>query len=170
MNDVKRARQHAAKATPGAPEEPGKFCHNRLTYAQINHFLDVLQYGGVMQDVVSGTRTVKLSTGWKTKIPNNVRTVHKAEVICLYLSACEMEGYTKENGHPSEHALSNILNNCPAPQRKSLTGLDVASDGSDSFDRLIKIGKTLESESSHDLMKEDNTEGIILEKQLLHSL
>ena len=96
--------------------------------------------------------------------------MHKAEVICLYLSACEMEGYTKENGHPSEHALSNILNNCPAPQRKSLTGLDVASDCSDSFDRLIKIGKTLESESSHDLMKEDNTEGIILEKQLLHSL
>ena len=63
MNDVKRARQHAAKATPGVPEEPGKFCHNRLTNAQINHFLDVLQYSGVMQDVVSGTRTVKLSTG-----------------------------------------------------------------------------------------------------------
>ena len=45
-----------------------------------------------MQDVANGTRTVKLSTGQKTKIPNAVGTVHKAEAICLYLGACEMEG------------------------------------------------------------------------------
>ena len=51
LNDIKKARQHAAKATPGAPVEPGKFCRKRSTDAQINHFLDFLQYGGVMQDV-----------------------------------------------------------------------------------------------------------------------
>ena len=56
LNDIKKARQHAAKATPGAPVEPGKFCQQRLTDAQINHFLDFLQYGGVMQDVASGTK------------------------------------------------------------------------------------------------------------------
>ena len=55
-----------------------------------------------MQDVARGTRKVKLSTGRKTNIPNAVRTVHKAEAIRLYISACEMEGYTQENGHPSE--------------------------------------------------------------------
>ena len=81
LNDIKKARQHAAKATPGAPTEPGKFCRKKLTDAQINHFLDFLQYGGVKQDVVSGTRKVKLSTGRKTNIPNVVRTVHKAEAI-----------------------------------------------------------------------------------------
>ena len=71
-----------------------------------------------MQDVARGTRKVKLSTGRKTNIPNAVRTVHKAEAIRLYISACEMEGYTQENGHPSERTLWNILNNCLASQRK----------------------------------------------------
>ena len=30
------------------------------------------------------------------------------QFVC-YLSACEMEGYTQENGHPSERTLWNIL-------------------------------------------------------------
>ena len=55
-----------------------------------------------MQDVASGTRMVKLSTGLKTKITNAVRTVHKAEANHLYISACDMEGYTQMNGHPSD--------------------------------------------------------------------
>ena len=104
-----------------------------------------------MQDAASGTRTVKLSTGLKTKITNAVRTVHTAEANHLYISACDMEGYTQMNGHPSERTLWNILSNSPAPQRKSLAGLDnVASEGSESFDMLIKICKTLENE---DLIK-----------------
>lgn len=62
-----------------------------------------------------------------------------------------MEGYTQMNGHPFERTLWNILSNCPASQRKSLTGLDnVASEGLDSFNMLIKICKTLGNE---DLIK-----------------
>ena len=61
--DIKKARQHAAKVTPGTTVEPGVFSRKKLTDAQINHFLDFLQYGGIMQDVASGTRSVKLSTG-----------------------------------------------------------------------------------------------------------
>ena len=98
LNDIKKARQHAAKATPSAPVEPGKFCRKRLTDAQINHFLDFLQHDGVMQDVASSRKTDKLLTGRKTKIPNAVRTVHKTESIRL-------EGYTQENGRPSERTL-----------------------------------------------------------------
>ena len=113
--------------------------------------MDFLQHGGVMQDVASVIRMVKLSTGRKTKIPNATRTVHKAEAIRLYISSCDMEGYTQMNGRPSERNLWNILSNCPASQRKSLAGLDnVALEGSDSFDMLIKICKTLENE---DLIK-----------------
>ena len=63
--------------------------------------------------------------------------------ICL--SACKMKGYTQENGCPSDHTLWNTLNNFPVSQRKSLAGLYVGSDGSDSFDRRIKICKTLEN-------------------------
>ena len=97
FNDIKKARQHAATATPGAPVEPGKFCRKRLTDAQI-HFLDFLHYGGATQDVASSTRTVKLSTSQKTRIPNAVRTVHKTESIRL-------EGSTQENERPSERTL-----------------------------------------------------------------
>ena len=151
MNDVKKARQHAAITTSGAPIEPGKYTRKKLKDAQINHFLDFLQHGGVMQDVASVIRTVKLSTGRKTKIPNAARTIHKAEAIRLYISPCDMEGYTQMNGRPSERTLWNILSNCPASQRKSLAGLDnVASEGLESFDMLIKICKTLENE---DLIK-----------------
>ena len=35
LSDIKKAKQHAAKATPGVPIEPGKFCHKKLTDAQI---------------------------------------------------------------------------------------------------------------------------------------
>ena len=109
LNDVKKTRQHAANTTPGAPIEPGKYTKKKLKDAQINHFLDFLQHDGVMQDVASGTRTVKLPTGRKTKIPHAVRTVHKAEAIRLYISACDMEGYTQMNERPSERTLWNIF-------------------------------------------------------------
>ena len=68
----------------------------KLSDAQINHFLYFLQYGGVMQDDASETRSVKLSTGRRATTLNAVRTVHKAEIIRLYTSACDKEGYTKE--------------------------------------------------------------------------
>ena len=48
-----------------------------------------------MQDVASGTTIVKLQTGQKTKLPNSARTANKAEVIRLYLSACERRGTHK---------------------------------------------------------------------------
>ena len=65
-----------------------------------------------------------------------------------------MEGYAQENGRPSERTLWNILNNCPASQRKSLAVLDnVASAGSDSFNKLIKIRKILEDETVDNLVK-----------------
>ena len=115
---VKQARKHASNDTTGMPIEPGHYSHKKLNDAQINHFLDFLEYGGVMQDVANGTRSVKLSTERRATIPNAVRTVHKAEIIRFYTSACDKEGYTKEKGHPSERTLWNILNNCPASQRK----------------------------------------------------
>ena len=152
--DIKQARKHASNNQAGMPIEPGKYIRKKLSDVQINHFLDFMQHGGVMQDVASGTHSAKLSNGRKTSIPNAVRTVHKAEVIRLYISACDKEGYTKEQGRPSERTLWNILNNCPASQRKSLAGLDnVASEGSDAFDRLLIICKSIESSNSDKLVK-----------------
>ena len=140
---VERARKHAGAGKTGVPIVPGVYTRKKLTDDQINHFLDFMQYGNLVQDVASGTRNVKLSTGRKTAMPNVVRIVHKAEIIRLYEAACEEEGYTHK---PSTRTLWNILQMCPASQRKSLAGLDnVAADGSDAFDELSKILLKLES-------------------------
>ena len=66
-------------------------------------------------------------------MPNVVRTVYKSEIVRLYIAASE-EGYTTANGRPSVRTIWNLLNHCPASQRKSLNGLDnMAVDGSDSL-------------------------------------
>ena len=70
---IKKARMQA-----GMSIEAGKYVKKKLTDAQVNHFLDFLQFSGVMQDVASGTRTVKLTSGIKVIMPNVVRTVHKS--------------------------------------------------------------------------------------------
>ena len=155
LYDVKQARKHTSNEKAGMPIEPGHYSHKKLSDAQINHFIDTLQYGGVMQDVASGTRSVKLSTGRRATIPSAVRTVHKAEIIRPYTSACDEEGYTKEKGHPSERTLWSILSNCPVSQRQRLAGLDnVASEGSDVFDELISICKSVKNEELESLMKD----------------
>ena len=49
--DVKQTRKHASNDKVGMPIRPGHYSRKKLSDAQINHFLDFLQYGGVMQDV-----------------------------------------------------------------------------------------------------------------------
>ena len=85
---------------------------------------------------------MQLATKRKTVMPNVVRTVHKAEMIRLYEAACDKEGYIEDR--PSTRTLWNVLNMCPASQRKSLAGLDnVAAEGSDSFDTLVQTLKKI---------------------------
>ena len=42
----------------GVPIEPGKYFRVKITDEQINHFLDFIQFSGLVQDVASGTQTV----------------------------------------------------------------------------------------------------------------
>ena len=154
---VEMARAHAKDGKVGLPITPGKYTRKKLKDSQIHHFLDFLQYSKLVQDVASGTRNVTLSTGRKATMPNVVRTVHKAEIVRLYEAACEEEGYQDK---PSTRTLWNILEKCPASQRKSLAGLDnVAAEGSDSFDALIQLSTKIGSkcpelkETMEDLQK-----------------
>lgn len=147
-HDVAVSRKQASKGLSGIPNEPGKSFKRRLKDSQINQFLAFLQHGGVMQDVASGTRSVRLTNGRKVAMPNAVRTIHKAEIVRLYIGAFGEEGYTQDNSRPSTRTIWNMLNNCPATQRKSLSGLDnVAAEGSDSFDKIISICKELEKDN-----------------------
>ena len=80
---IKKATMYAAGGLAGIPIEAGKYAKKRLIDAQVNHFLDFLQLSGVMQDVTSGTRTAKLTSGRKVIMPNIVRTIHKSEKDCI---------------------------------------------------------------------------------------
>ena len=149
---IEKARMHAAGGQAGMPIE--KYIKKSLTDAQVNHFLEFLQ--------ASGTRTVKLTSGRKAILPNFVRTVHKSEIVRLYITPSEEEGYTTSNGRPSFQTKWNMLNNCPSNQHKSLSGLDnVAVEGSDSFDLLLKVTAGLRNSHRDSLNKLE-----IIEKQL----
>ena len=149
-HQVEKARKHLNSGLTGVPIEPGKYYRTKVSEEQINHFLDFIQFSGLVQDVASGTRSVRLSTNRKVAMPNVVRTVHKAEIIRLYEGACEKSNHTKENGLPSTRTLWNILQNCPASQRKSLSGLDnIAAEGAESFDCIIGIMKFIASKNAN---------------------
>ena len=94
---VEKARKHANLALAGIPIEPGKYHRSRVSEAEINLFLDFIQFGGLVQDVASGTRSVKLSSNKIVVMPNVVRTVHKAEIIRLYEVTCDQINHTKKN-------------------------------------------------------------------------
>jgi hypothetical protein len=98
-HQIDRARKHAGMGLCGVPIETGKYFGIKITDEQINHFLDFIQLSGLVQDVASGTWSVKLSSNRKVSMPNVVRTVHKAEVIRLYESACDKDGYDKDLQH-----------------------------------------------------------------------
>ena len=140
---VQMARNHVQTEKVGLPIISQKYKRKTLKDSQIHHFLDFIQQSNLVQDVASGTRTVSLSMGRKAAMPNVVRTLHKAEIIRLYEASCVEECY---GSTPSTRTLWNILEMCPASQRKSLAGLDnVAAEGSDSFDVLNQVAKKIVS-------------------------
>ena len=60
---------------------------------------------------------------------------------------CNKEGYVENR---PTRTLWNILNMCPASQRKSLAGLDnVAAEGSDAFDTAIRNIKLIAAKCSN---------------------
>ena len=62
----------------GRPIETGKYRRQKIPDRAINHFLDFLLFGGVIQDVASGIRLVELANGRKEIMPNIVRIMHCA--------------------------------------------------------------------------------------------
>ena len=99
-HDIEKAQKHAGIGKCGMPIEVGKCFRTQVMAMQINHFLDFMQFSGLVQDVASGTRSVKLSTVAKSIMPNVVCMVHKAEIIRLYEAACDEEGYNNNSGQP----------------------------------------------------------------------
>ncbi len=105
--------------------------HVRLNRVQIDYFNDFINRPYLYQDVAYGTRTLKMDSGKKLKMPNMIRTVTRSTMINQYLMFCK-----EEMVEPLSRAtLFRILQVRAASQQKSLCGVDnTAADGSGGFE------------------------------------
>ncbi|VDI00415.1 Hypothetical predicted protein [Mytilus galloprovincialis] len=113
----------------------------KLPIEKVQHFVSFVSQPQYVQDVAFGERILKLSTGQKIHIPDVVRTVIGSRIISSYKAYC-----SESNFEPlGRSSLYNILKQCSASQRKSLSGLDnTTADGITSFDKLISLTDNME--------------------------
>ena len=105
---IDEARKHAFKTKPGQLIEPPIITRTRLDPVKVDHFLDFISSPSFLQDVVYGTKKLKLSSGEKIEIPNVVRTVISSRLIQVYQTYC-VETSFKPLGRST---LFNILKVC----------------------------------------------------------
>jgi hypothetical protein len=111
----------------------------RFSLNQIEHFIEFILSPIVSVDLPFGERTYKLSTGEKVVVPNMIRNMIHSRIVAQYKAYCEET--TSDRFIPlSDTVLYNILHQCSAAVRKSLSGLDnISADGSAAFDGLIDM-------------------------------
>ena len=138
---IKRARAHARECGPGFTVKKSTSHRVRLDKVQVAHFLDFINRPYFYQDVAYGTRTLKMDSGAKLRMPNVIRTVTRSTMVNQYLNFCK-----EENVEPLSRAtLFRILQVREPSQQKSLCGVDnTAADGSAGFERLCKIVNDLQ--------------------------
>ena len=111
----------------------------RFSLNQIEHFIEFILSPIVSVDLPFGERTYKLSTSEKVIVPNMIRNMIHSRIVAQYNAYCE--GTAGDGFVPlSNTILYNILHQCSAAIRKSLSGLDnISADGSGAFDALIEM-------------------------------
>ena len=87
------ARKHAFNNKPGQPIERPTLQRTRLDPVKVDHFLDFISSPSFHQDVVYGTKNLKLSTGEKIENPGVVRTVISSRLVQLHLNYCAECGF-----------------------------------------------------------------------------
>lgn len=123
----------------GAPVNLQRLPMQRFCPGQIDHFIDFILSPIVSVDLPFGERFYKLSTGEKIAVPNMIRNTIHSRIIAQYKEYCKST--TNNKFIPlNETVLFDILRQCPAAIRKSLSGLDnISADGSAAFEELISI-------------------------------
>ena len=85
---IDEARKHAFLNEAGQQIEPPQIKRSRLHPAKVDHFLDSVSSPSFLQDVLYGTKKLRLSVGDTLEIPNVVRTVIASRLVQLYTSYC----------------------------------------------------------------------------------
>lgn len=134
------ARHHQVLHGRGSPVPVPKYTRMYVTNEQLDHFLDFITSGHIMQDLPFGQKKLKLSTNEEISVPNVIRTIIPERIIQQYQAYCEEIDF-KPMGRSTLH---RILKVCSASTRKSLQGLDnFSADGAKAFDELEDVAEKL---------------------------
>lgn len=110
-------------------------CYTRMYVApeKLDHFLDFITSGHIVQDLPFGERTLKLSSKEEITVPNVVRSLIPERIVQQYKQFCSEVHFVPM----ARSTLLIILNACSASVRSSLQGLDYfTADGAKAFDDL----------------------------------
>ena len=130
------ARHHQFLHGRGSPVLTSCSARMYVSTKQLDHFLDFITSGHIIQDLPFGTRKLTLSNKEEIHVPNVVRIVIPERIIQQYEVFCQETGFAPMG----RSTLHRILNKCSASVRKSLQGLDYFSaDGAKSFDDLEDV-------------------------------
>ena len=123
----------------GTPLDLNRLPQQRFSVNQVEHFIEFILSPIISVDLPFGERTYKLTTGEKVVVPNMIRNMIHSRIIDQYEAYCQSttsDGFIPLN----DTVLFNILRQCPAAIRKSLSGLDnISADGAIAFDELVSI-------------------------------
>ena len=81
---IKKARHQAKINGPGVPLKKAISHRVRIDMVKLDHFLTFVDRPYFYQDVAYGQRTLKLESGERLAMPNNIRTVTRSTMIAQY--------------------------------------------------------------------------------------
>ena len=133
----KYSREVGANFTVDQPQQH----RTKVDITKVEHFIDFITASNVVQDLLFGRKTLKLSNNEEIEIPHVIRTLIPSRLIAQYNEYCKENSYIPF----SRSTLFQILSeSCPASVRKSLQGLDnYVAEGGRVFDDLISLMDTL---------------------------
>ena len=142
-HQVTQAKKHKEQFGRGAsaPVSSG-LPRERVDSSKVDHFLDFITSGRVIQDLPFGTKNIKMESRETIEIPNVIQLMIPSRVVEQYITF-----YKEQEFEPlSKRTLLRILStSCPASERKSLQGLDYyVADGGKAFDELLVVIEKLE--------------------------
>lgn len=122
-------------------QSPPKPEINRIRYDErkVTYFIDYISQPHMYINLPFGSQTTRYSSGEKTDIPSIVRIQRQGRIVDEYLSFLhQTEKFTTYG--MSKSSLLRILKYLPAPNRKSVQGLDYFTySGLEAIDELLEV-------------------------------
>ena len=122
----------------------------RVDRRQLDHFINFITSGHLIQDLPFGEKRLKLTSGKEIKVPNIIRTMIPQRIAEQYTAFCQETEFVPF----SKRTMLRVLSECSASVRKSLQGLDnYAAEGAHAFDDLAGIVENISTNVELDAKK-----------------